>query len=87
MVTENSKEVLRKIIQDFNDFEYETFAFDAGVDPQNGMEMEEWIGQLSDIEADQYIDALTSYVDDKTKGSFLGWYKVKKSFITYKFFN
>ena len=67
MVTENSKEVLRKIIQDFNDFEYETFAFDAGVDPQNGMEMEEWIGQLSDIEADQYIDALTSYVDDKTK--------------------
>ena len=67
MVTENSKEVLKEIIQDFNDFEYETFAFDAGVDPQNGMEMEEWIGQLSDIEADQYIDALTSYVDDKTK--------------------
>ena len=75
----DTKKVLRKLIQDFDDFEYETFAFDAGIDPQNGMEMEEWIGQLSDIEANEYIDVITSCVDDKTKVNVGGYVEAMNS--------
>ena len=61
----DTKSVLRTLIQDLEPFEYEVYAFDAGVDPEDGAEMEEYIASLSDMEVSSEISKLKGINEDK----------------------
>jgi len=63
----DTKSVLRTLIQDLEPFEYEVYAFDAGVDPEDGAEMEEYIASLSDMEVSSEISKLKGINEDKTE--------------------
>jgi hypothetical protein len=54
----DNKSVLRTLIQDLEPFEYEVYADDAGVDLEDGAEMEEYIASLSDEEVSSEISKL-----------------------------
>jgi hypothetical protein len=64
---ENKKDTLRSLIQDLTSVEYETFADDVGVDPEDGAEMEEFIASISDQQADKYISMLKEVNEDKNE--------------------
>lgn len=66
-LNEGKKDTLRSLIQDLTSVEYETFADDAGVDPEDGAEMEEFIASISDQEADKYISMLKEVNEDKNE--------------------
>ena len=61
----DNKSVLRTLIQDLEPFEYEVYAFDAKVDPEDGAEMEEYIASLSDEEVSSEISKLKTFNEDK----------------------
>jgi len=61
----DNKSVLRTLIQDLEPFEYEVYASDAGVDPEDGAEMEEYIASLSDEEVSSEISKLKGINEDK----------------------
>ena len=66
-LNENKKDTLRSLIQDLTSVEYETFADDVGVDPEDGAEMEEFIASISDQQADKYISMLKEVNEDKNE--------------------
>ena len=57
-LNEGKKNELRFLIQDLAGFEYEAFADDVGVDPEDGAEMEEFIASISDQQADSLIQSI-----------------------------
>ena len=57
-LNEGKKNELRFLIQDLTGFEYEAFADDVGVDPEDGAEMEEFIASISDQQADSLIQSI-----------------------------
>jgi len=61
----DNKSVLRTLIQDLEPFEYEVYADDAGVTPEDGAEMEEYIASLSDEEVSSEISKLKGINEDK----------------------
>jgi hypothetical protein len=61
----DNKSVLRTLIQDLEPFEYEVYAFDAEVDPEDGAQMEEYIASLSDMEVSSEISKLKGINEDK----------------------
>jgi hypothetical protein len=61
----DNKSVLRTLIQDLEPFEYEVYADDAGVNPEDGAEMEEYIASLSDEEVSSEISKLKGINEDK----------------------
>ena len=61
----DTKSVLRTLIQDLEPFEYEVYAFDAEVDPEDGAQMEEYIASLSDMEVSSEISKLKGINEDK----------------------
>jgi len=61
----DNKSVLRTLIQDLEPFEYEVYADDAGVNPEDGAEMEEYIASLSDEEVSSEISKLKGVNEDK----------------------
>ena len=61
----DNESVLRTLIQDLEPFEYEVYAHDAGVDPEDGAEMEEYIASLSDKEVSSEISKLKGFNEDK----------------------
>ena len=63
----DNKSVLRTLIQDLEPFEYEVYAFDAEVDPEDGAQMEEYIASLSDMEVSSEISKLKGINEDKTE--------------------
>ena len=62
---EDNKSILRTLIQDLEPFEYEVYASDAGVDPEDGAEMEEYIASLSNEEVSSEISKLKGINEDK----------------------
>ena len=61
----DKESILRTLIQDLEPFEYEVYASDAEVDPEDGAEMEEYIASLSDEEVSSEISKLRGINEDK----------------------
>jgi hypothetical protein len=61
----DTKSVLRTLIQDLEPFEYEVYAFDAEVDPEDGAQMEEYIASLSDMEVSSEISKLIVTINNR----------------------
>jgi hypothetical protein len=66
LIKEDDKSILRTLIQDLEPFEYEVYAFDAEVDPEDSAKMEEYIASLSDEEISSEISKLRGINEDKS---------------------